>query len=126
MPPPMTQQLDAPPLPLDPSHLPSAPGAHRAITWRSVLLGFFGVAFICGITPYNDYAVNNSYFVGNNLPLGVVVLIFVFALIINGPLSKFAPRFAFSTGEMTVMLSMMLVGCALPSSGLMRYFPPSL
>jgi hypothetical protein len=96
------------------------------VTWRSVLLGLSGVVLICGLTPYNDYALNNTFLVGNNLPLGVVMLLFVFAVFINGPLSRFAPRFAFSGGEIAVAFTMALVSCALPSSGLMRYFPPSL
>src|SRR5438093_10516293 len=98
----------------------------RAITWRSVALGLAGVVFICAFTPYNDYALNNTFLVGNNLPLGVVMFLFLFTLLINGPLSRFAPRVALSSGEVTVAFSMMLVSCALPSSGLMRGFPASL
>ena len=101
-------------------------GATRAITFRSVVLGLLGVVFICGLTPYNDYALNNTFLVGNNLPLGVIMLLFVFVLLVNAPLMRFVPRFAFSAGEITVAFSMTLVSCALPSSGLMRYFPPTL
>jgi hypothetical protein len=97
-----------------------------AITWRSILLGLAGVIFICGLTPYNDYALNNTFLVGNNLPLGVVLLLFPFILLINGPLNRWAPRSAFSPGEIGVALSMTLVSCALPSSGFMRYFFPSI
>src|SRR5207248_9304739 len=78
------------------------------------------------LTPYNDYALNNTFLVGNNLPLGVVMLAFLFALVVNGPLNRFLPKHAFSSGEMATALAMTLVSCALPSSGLMRYFPPSL
>src|SRR4051812_41373876 len=42
----------------------------RAITWRSVLIGLAGVVLICALTPYNDYALNNTFLVGNNLPVG--------------------------------------------------------
>ena len=85
-----------------------------------------GVVFICAFTPYNDYALNNTFLVGNNLPLGVVMFLFLFTLLINGPLSRFAPRVALSSGEVAVAFSMILVSCALPSSGLMRGFPASL
>lgn len=98
----------------------------RAITFRSVLLGLCGVVLICGLTPYNDYALNNTFLVGNNLPLGVIMLTFLFALLVNGPLSRFYPAWTFSSGEIAVAFSMTLVSCALPSSGLMRYFPGSL
>jgi hypothetical protein len=96
------------------------------ITLRAILLGLFGVVLICGLTPYNDYALNNTFLIGNNLPLGVVMIVFVVSVLINGPLSRYAPRFAFTSGEMSVAFAMMLVSCALPSSGLMRYFPASL
>ena len=82
--------------------------------------------FICAFTPYNDYVLNNTFLVGNNLPLGVVMFLFLFTLLVNGPVSKLAPRYAMSTGEVTVAFMMMLVSCALPSSGLMRALPASL
>jgi hypothetical protein len=97
-----------------------------AVSWRSILLGLLGVTIICGVTPYNDYALNNTFLVGNNLPIGVVMLTFLFVLCINAPLHRWWPRHALSGGELSVALSMTLVSCALPSSGLMRYFPPSL
>ncbi len=98
----------------------------RAITWRSVFIGLAGVVLICALTPYNDYALNNTFLVGNNLPLGAVMLAFLFALLVNGPLSRWKPHRAFTSGEMAVAFSMMLVSCTLPSSGLMRYLPGSL
>jgi hypothetical protein len=93
---------------------------------RSVVLGLLGTVLICGVTPYNDYAMNNTFLVGNNLPLGVIMLTFLFVLGVNGPLSRWWPSLALSAGELCVALSMMLVACCLPSSGLMRYFPASL
>lgn len=104
--------------------------ATSAIRWavnaRSVLLGLLGVCVICGLSPYNNYVINNSFLVGNNLPLGVVVLAFALAVFVNGPLNRYAPRYALSTGEMTVALAMTLVSCCLPGAGLMRYWPSSL
>jgi len=96
------------------------------INWRSVLLGLIGVTIICALTPYNDYALNNTFLIGNNLPLGVVMLTFLFVVLVNGPLNRWWPGKAFTAGEITVALSMTLVACCLPSSGLMRYFPGSL
>src|ERR1017187_8885910 len=96
------------------------------INRRSLFLGLCGVVFICALTPYNDYALNNTFLIGNNLPLGVVMLLFLFALLVNGPLNRWKSAWAFTSGELTMALSMTLVSCALPSSGLMRYFPPSL
>src|SRR5262245_27354802 len=92
------------------------PSSQSPITWRAVLLGLFGVVSICALTPYNDYALNNTFLVGNNLPLGVVMIVFTVSVLINGPLSRWAPRFALTSGEMSVAFAMMLVSCALPSS----------
>lgn len=101
-------------------------GKQRAVTARSVGLGLAGVVLICGLTPYNDYALNNTFLVGNNLPLGVVMLTFLLTVCVNGPLSRWKPAWALSTGEVAVAFTMVLVSCALPSSGLMRYLPGAL
>ncbi len=98
----------------------------RAVSWRSVFLGLLGVIFICGLTPYNDYVVNNTYMVGNFLPIGLVLFFGLFILLINAPLSRFAPDFALTGGELAVALGMTLVSCGIPSSGLMRYLPAQL
>ncbi len=102
------------------------PQPTKAITLRAVLLGLFGVAAISLLTPYSDYALKNSAIIGFNLPVGIVLALFLFALLINGPLSRFRPNWAFSSGELTIVLVMLLAGCAVPSCGLMRYFPASL
>jgi hypothetical protein len=102
------------------------PPVRSAVSGRSILLGLIGVVLICGLTPYNDYALNNTFLVGNNLPIGVVMLSFLFVLLVNAPLHRWWPKQALSSGELSVALSMTLVSCALPSSGLMRYFPPML
>ncbi|HLL88940.1 MAG TPA: DUF6785 family protein [Tepidisphaeraceae bacterium] len=94
-----------------------------AVTWRSVLLGLVGVAFVCGLTPYNDYVLKNTFFVGNFLPIGLLLFFLAFVMLVNAPLWRWAPRWGFSTGELAVALGMTLVSCALPSSGLMRYVP---
>src|ERR1051325_5789614 len=45
----------------------------KPVNLRSVLLGLLGVIFICTLTPYNDWAVNNTYLVGNYLPVGLLL-----------------------------------------------------
>ena len=96
------------------------------ISWRSVGLGLLGVLLISLITPYNDFVLLNTYVIGNNLPLGSMLLFFVLGVFVNAPLSRFVPRLALTSGEMGVAFAMVLIGCAIPSSGLMRYLPPSL
>lgn len=96
------------------------------VTWRSITLGLIGVLFICGLTPYNDYVVNNTFLVGNYLPVGLLLIFVVFSLVINAPLAKLSRRLALSNAEVSVAFAMALVSCALPSSGLMRYLPSNL
>lgn len=108
-----------------PSPYPETPVRphQRAVTWRSVLIGLVGGSLICGLTPYNDYALNNVPMVGNNLPVGAMLLAFVFVVFVNAPLSRFWPRRAFGSGELAVMFAMTLTACAVPSAGLLRYLP---
>ncbi len=98
----------------------------RAVTFRSIFVGLLGVLFICGLTPYNDYAVANTFLVGNFLPIGLVLFLMVLILLINAPLRKLAPNFAIREGELAVITAMLLVSCAIPSSGLMRYLPTTI
>ncbi len=100
--------------------MPSEP---RRVTWRSVLLGLLGVVFICALTPYNNYVLLNTDFVGNHLPASLLVFFLIFVLLVNGMLRRFAPRRAMGSGELAVALGMTLVACSLPSCGLMRYLP---
>jgi hypothetical protein len=106
--------------------LPAELGAAQArwVTWRSGLLGTAAVLLICGLTPYNDYIVANTYLVGSYLPIIVAIWMFLFIVLVNAPLHRFLPRHALSSGELAVMLGMMLVACSLPSSGLMRVIIP--
>src|SRR4051812_19300185 len=103
--------------------LPHAPPTRRAVNWRSVTLGLVGVVLLCAITPYNNYVMNNNDLVGNALPTGMLLFTFVVVLLVNAPLHRFAPRQAFSSGELAVAMGMVLVACAVPSVGLMRYLP---
>jgi hypothetical protein len=109
-----------------PAVQPAAQGVathRRPVNWRSVLLGLAGVVFICGLTPYNDYVVNNTNLVGSHMPTGALLFFLVIILLVNAPLWKWAPRQAMRKGELAVALGMMLVSCALPSVALMRQLP---
>ena len=114
------------PLPLDggASSRPVLPA--RAVTLRSVVLGSLAVCLVCGLTPFNDYVVANTFLVGGYLPLVVVTSFFVLIVCVNAPLHRLAPRRALGAGELAVVMAMMLVSCGLPSQGLMRSFIPLL
>ncbi len=85
-----------------------------------------GVLLIASITAYNDYVVFNTYVIGSAMPLGLLLFFLLFVIIVNGPLSKWRPRAALSRGELAVALGMVLVGCAIPATGFMRYLPAQL
>jgi len=97
----------------------------RAVTLRSVLLGLLGVIFICGLSPYNDWAVANTLIVGNFLPIGLVLVMLVLVLVLNAALHRWIPANALRESELAIVMAMMLAACSMPSSGLMRYLPSS-
>ncbi|MDB5327861.1 MAG: hypothetical protein JWM57_3430 [Phycisphaerales bacterium] len=96
----------------------------RYITWRSIGLGLLLALGIAVLTPYNDYVINNSFLVGSYFPPIVTLAMFAVVLLVNGPLYKFAPRFALAPGELAVALAMGLIACSIPSQGLFRQLIP--
>jgi hypothetical protein len=97
-----------------------------AVSWRSLLAGIAGVLIISIAAPFNDLVLKNSAMVGGALPVAAMFLFCVLVIVINGPLSRFRPGWALQTNELAIVLSMMLVGCALPTRGLMQMWPASL
>ncbi len=95
----------------------------KAVNGRSVVLGLAGVCLICGLTPFNNYVLRNTDFVGNHLPASLLIFFLLFVLLLNAALHRWRPRAALGGHELAVALGMALVGCALPSVGLMRYLP---
>jgi len=96
----------------------------RAITWRSVLLGTLIAIGVCTLVPYNDYALSYTRPVIGYLPPIAVLVTFVLVVGINGPLHRYWPRKALSSGELAVVLLMTLLACSLINWGLMRFFIP--
>jgi hypothetical protein len=84
------------------------------------------VLLIASVTAYNDFVLFNTYVIGSALPLGLLLFFLVFVMLVNGPLWKWRPDVALSRGELAVSLGMVLVGCAIPATGFMRYVPAQL
>ena len=97
-----------------------------AVSVRSVLTGLAGVVLLSMLAPFNDLVLNSTAMIGGALPIGAVFLFFGYVIVVNAPLSRFAPHRAMSTPELAVVFSMMLVACALPTRGLMQLWPASL
>jgi len=102
--------------------LTTSPSPKRALTLRAVLLGFALVLLVSILPPYSDYIRDNTFLIGNHLPVLVIATITALMLVIN-PLLK---ERRFGRGEMAVAIAMMLISCSLPSSGFYRYFQPQL
>ncbi|HWI56610.1 MAG TPA: MraY family glycosyltransferase [Bacillota bacterium] len=94
-----------------PATLPSPLAQERhPVSLRSTVLGLVGVIAISALTPFNNLVLANTDLVGNFLPIGVLLFLMLFVIVVNAPLARFAPRHAFSAGELAVVLGMMLVG----------------
>ncbi|MGN6367365.1 MAG: DUF6785 family protein [Phycisphaerae bacterium] len=100
-------------------------GERFALTRRAIWIGLVLVAFVAAFTPYNDYVLQNNSFIGNHFPVGIVTLMAILMLVVNPVLMLFHRR-PLATGELVVIMTMLMVGAAAPSSGLMRYLEPML
>lgn len=114
--------------PLNPTLAPPAPppSPARSFTARAVLLACVLVCIVAAVTPYNDYVVGNSFLIGSFLPTIVVLMFVMLVPLANALLHRFAPTRAFSSGELAVIMLMLLVACSIPAQGLLRSFLPSL
>ncbi|MCK5801988.1 MAG: hypothetical protein KAI66_04110 [Lentisphaeria bacterium] len=92
------------------------------MTLRAVILGLLGAATICGVSYVNDQILQQTYLVGNNMPVAVFGMLILVVAFLN-PLMK---RFAFRGRELAVILTLTLAACCVPGSGLMRTFTTSL
>jgi hypothetical protein len=88
------------------------------VTWRAVLAGLLGGAFICAFSYFNDAVMHQTMLVGSNMPISVYGGLILFVLTLN-PLLK---RWAFSAGELAVALALVSVMCCIPSAGLLETF----
>ena len=112
-------------MPTEQDNIDSPSIAPPAVTVRSVTIGTLCVALLCAVAPYNDFVVANTFLVGSYLPLALVLAIFLLVVLINAPLHATGKR-PLSTGELAIVLTMLLVGSSIPGQGLLRTLIPSL
>jgi hypothetical protein len=98
------------------------PPRERAITTKSVFTGFVGVIAVTFYAHFNDRVLKLSPLIGNHLPVGTFTLILLLGAVWNPLLGRVWRKLAFSTGELAVVVGMMLVSSWVPSSGFYRYF----
>lgn len=102
------------------------PRPARAITARALLIGSLLAVGVNLLTPFNDYVVVNTFMVGSYLPLALMLAIVLLVMVGNGLLRVALPRYVLQTGELAVILMMLLVACSVPSQGLLRQLVPTL
>ncbi len=91
------------------------------MTIRAFILGLIGAVLICTLTYLNDYVLLGTYLVGNSLPVSIFGTLIVF-LFFNAFLFRTRERLALNGKELTLILTMTLSACVVPSSGLLRTF----
>ena len=103
-------------------------GLCYGMTKRSVFLGLFCAAAICGFTYFNDAILRQSLIVGNHMPIAVYGPLLVFLLTVN-PLLAFVSRKVrigwgwlkpLSAAELSVVIALSLASCCVPYSSLLR------
>ncbi len=124
----MSRQLASPPDLPTPRLQPDRAGRVRAwlIGGGAFLFGTVAVALVAALAPFNDYVVNNTFMIGSYLPVVVVLTLFFLVVVMNAPLSRFAPDWALRPRDLALILAMLLVACAIPTQGLLRYWLPML
>lgn len=95
---------------------------HWGVTPRSFIAGLFGVVFVTAFTPYNDYVLGNTYFIGNHLPIGIILLMTLLGVMLNSVVKRFFEGAHFSPSELIVVFSMMMTAAGFATAGLHRYW----
>lgn len=104
----------------------SAAPAPASFTPRAIVIGSLLAVGVNLVTPYNDFVVANTFFVGSYLPLAMILAVFMLVIVGNSLYRLASPAKAYRTGEMSVVLLMLLVACSFPSQGLMRGLLPTI
>ncbi|MBC8142046.1 MAG: hypothetical protein H7Y38_11465, partial [Armatimonadetes bacterium] len=102
------------------------PARPSGVTFRAVCIGVVFALLLCAFTPYNDFLIAATYIAGTQFPIGAVFVELLLVGVVNVFLRRFAPKKAFSKGELLTVWSLILVASGLPSSGMMRYFLPNI
>ena len=97
--------------------------SRRAVSLRAIALGGAIVVITAAFSRYNDAAAANTKFIHNALPTGPTALLLGVMLLVVGPLSRWRPAWALSRGELATVVAIVLLGCAVPGEGLMRWLP---
>ncbi len=96
------------------------------VTIRAAIIGVLLGLGIAGTWYFNDFVMNQTYLVGNLLPLSIFGLAVVLALVVNPLLSPVGKRWLFSGREIALIVVLGLGVCGWAGSGYLRYFSTNL
>jgi len=96
------------------------------LTLRATILGLLAAIFIVVAGYINDQYIRVNFMVGNHLPISVFGMLILGMVLVNPLLWKLRASWRLRPAELAVALSLTLVACNIPSSGLMRTFTPTL
>ena len=96
------------------------------MTIRAFIVGLLCVAVLCSATYFNDHVMQQTFLIGNSMPISVYGILVVFLAVVYPVLRRLHRRLAFSRAELAVIMGMTLMSCAVPGSNFMRLFTPCL
>jgi len=96
------------------------------MTFRAIILAMAGAAFIAAVGHLNDQVARLNHFVGNHFPIIVFGPLILVAMFANPVLRRLGRGWRFRPAELAVAVTLTLVACNIPGSGLLRFFPRTL
>ncbi|MCC5844582.1 MAG: hypothetical protein JJU05_10060 [Verrucomicrobia bacterium] len=90
------------------------------MSFRSILLGFLLGLFMATFTYFNDQVVENTFLIGNFLPVGVFGAVLLLLMLVNPLLASVRASWALKGGEIAIITAMGLAACAWPGSNFFR------
>lgn len=90
------------------------------MTFRAVCLGLLGAVFIAAFGYLNDHILLLTHLVGNHLPISVFGVLILLVIAVNPLLARLGGRWKLAPSELAVAVALMLAGCSIPGSSLMR------
>ncbi|HOX36734.1 MAG TPA: hypothetical protein PL033_01990 [Candidatus Brocadiia bacterium] len=99
---------------------------HAGITFRAVILGLALSAAVAAFTPFNDYYLDNTYFIGGQVPIGVYAVLLFIALGGNVAARICAPGSELRSNELVIVLCLTFCGASVAGCGMHRFLLPTM
>ena len=101
-------------------------GGGRVFTVRAFLLGCLLTAFLGTGPLYVQFVHHTAPLNADSITAGAVFLFFLLTFVVNTALRKIHPPWVFTTGELVVIYTMMIVASTIPTKTLMANMIPVL